>query len=103
MLKALVPIDSSSASERAVRHVIALAKDGEPLEVHPVDVQEKADALELRRFLTQTEIKRSQLEHGRAALAMGTHGRSGMTAPLMGAVATKILHLTSVPVTFVKK
>ena len=30
-------------------------------------------------------------------------GRSGMTALLMGSVATKVLHLSDVPVTLVKK
>ena len=141
MLKALVPIDGSSASERAVRHVIALAKGREPMEVHLISVQEQADAPELRRFLKPAEIKRNQLAHGDATLGaakklleragvpytahvligdpaekiatfarrgrfdkivMGTHGRTGMAALLMGSVATKVLHLTTVPVTLVK-
>ena len=142
MLKTLVPVDGSSASERAVRHVILLTKGQEPTEVHLVNVQEKADALELRRFLKPGEIKRTQLQHGAAALGtakrlldragikyhehvfigdpaekiatfarrgrfdkivMGTHGRTGMTALLMGSVATKVLHLSTVPVTLVTK
>jgi nucleotide-binding universal stress UspA family protein len=142
MLKALVPVDGSSTSESAVRHAIALMKGREPMEVHLVNVQEQADALELRRFLKPAEIKRSQLEHGAAALAaakrlldragigyhehvfigdpaekiatfarrggfdkiiMGTHGRTGMAKMLMGSVATKVLHLSTVPVTLVKK
>ena len=141
MLKALVPVDGSSASERAVRHVIALAKVREPMEVHLVNVQEGADAPELKRFMKESEIKRAQLEHGATAMVtakrlldraglkyqehvligdpaeqiarfakrrgfdkivMGTHGRSGLTAMLMGSVATKVLHHASVPVTLVK-
>jgi nucleotide-binding universal stress UspA family protein len=142
MLKALVPVDGSSASERAVRHVIALVQASEPMEIHLINVQETADAPELRRFAKPGEIKRWQLEHGAAALnsakrlldragleykthvfigdpaekiatfarrgrfdkiIMGTHGRTGMTAMLMGSVASKVLHLSTVPVTLVKK
>lgn len=68
MLKALVPVDGSKTSERAVRHVIALAKGGESYEVHIVNVQEAADAPEVRRFLKEPEVERMQLEHGEAAL-----------------------------------
>ena len=140
-MKALVPVDGSSAAERALRHAIALAKGREAMEIHIVNVQEQADAPELRRFLKPAEIKRNQLTHGEAALAsakkllerarvpykthvligepaeqiaafarrggfdkivMGTHGRTGLTAMLMGSVATKVLHHATVPVTLVK-
>jgi nucleotide-binding universal stress UspA family protein len=142
MLKALIPVDGSRASERAVRHVISLVEGRESMEVHLINVQEKADAPELMRFAKPGEIKHWQLQHGAAALApakrlldragityethvvigdpaekistfarrgrfdniiMGTHGRTGMTAMLMGSVATKVLHLSTVPVTLVKK
>ncbi|MGZ8202946.1 MAG: universal stress protein [Burkholderiales bacterium] len=141
MLKALIAVDGSSASERAVRHAIAIFKSRGPMEIHLLNVQAKADALELRRFMKPGEIKRSQLEHGAGALLpakrlldragvkykehvligdpaetiarfarrgrfdqiiMGTHGRTGMSALLMGSVATKLLHLSTVPVTLVK-
>jgi nucleotide-binding universal stress UspA family protein len=141
VLKALVPVDGSGASERTVRHVISLVKAREPIEVHLVNVQEKADELMLGRFLKHAEIKRNQLQHGAAALQgakrlleragikyhehvmigdpaekiatfakrgrfdkiiMGTHGHTGMTAMLMGSVATKVLHRSTVPVTLVK-
>jgi nucleotide-binding universal stress UspA family protein len=141
MLKALVPVDGSSASERAVRHVIALMKGREPMEVHLINVQEEADAPQLRRFVKPADIKRMQLEHARTALqaakrlldragiddkehvmigdpaekiatfarrgrfdkiVMGTHGRTGISAMLMGSVATKVLHRATVPVTLVK-
>ena len=35
-------------------------------------------------------------------IVMGTHGRGGITAMLMGSVATKVLHHATVPVTLVK-
>lgn len=68
MAKVLVPVDGSKTSARAVRHVVELAKTGAPLEVHLVNVQEAADAPELRRFKKVDEIKRAQLEHGAAVL-----------------------------------
>jgi nucleotide-binding universal stress UspA family protein len=69
MLKALIPVDGSKTAERAVRHVIELGKGREPMEIHLLNVQEEADAWEVRRFLKPGEIKRTQLEHGEAALA----------------------------------
>jgi nucleotide-binding universal stress UspA family protein len=141
MLKVLVPIDGSPTSERAVRHVISLMKGLEPMDVHLINVQDTADAPELKRFMKPAEIKRLQMQHGEAALAnakklleragvsyrehvligdaaeqiarfarrgrfdkiiMGTHGRGGLTAMLMGSVATKVLHHATVPVTLVK-
>jgi nucleotide-binding universal stress UspA family protein len=141
MLKVLVPVDGSTTSERAVRHVISLMKGREPMEVHLLNVQDEADAPELKRFMKPAEIKRLQMQHGEAALAtarklldragvkyevlvligdaaeqiakyarrgrfdkivIGTHGRSGLTAMLMGSVASKVLHHSTVPVTLVK-
>ena len=39
MLKALVPVDGSENADRAVRHVVKLVKDGEPIEIHLINVQ----------------------------------------------------------------
>ena len=39
MLKALVPVDGSSNSLCAVRHVIKLVQDREPLNIHLLNVQ----------------------------------------------------------------
>jgi nucleotide-binding universal stress UspA family protein len=136
-----VPVDGSATAERAVRHVLALMKGREAMEVHLINVQEKADAPEIRRFMKPAEVKHMQLEHGAGALqgakrlldragveyeehvligppaetiarfarrgrfdkiVMGTHGRTGMSRLLMGSVATKVLHLSTVPVTLVK-
>jgi nucleotide-binding universal stress UspA family protein len=141
-MKALIPVDGSKTSERAVRHVIELTRGGEPMEVHLINVQDPADAPELKRFMKPAEIKRIQREHGAAVLAtaarlleragvpckthvmigdpaetiakfakrggfqkiiMGTHGRGAIAGLLMGSVATKVLHHSSVPVTLVKK
>jgi nucleotide-binding universal stress UspA family protein len=141
MLKVLVPVDGSSPSKRAIRHVIQLSQTHEAMELHLVNVQERADAPQLMRFRKSNEITPAQLEHGASILTpasrqldraglkyethvligdpaqtiaqfakegrfdkiiMGTHGRGGITGLLMGSVATKVLHLTSVPVTLVK-
>jgi nucleotide-binding universal stress UspA family protein len=68
MLKALVPVDGSRNSMRAVRHVISLVEDREPMEIHLLNVQEAADAWEVRRFLTASEVRRQQVAHGRRQL-----------------------------------
>jgi len=41
-------------------------------------------------------------EKGCEQIIMGTHGRGAIAGLLLGSVATKVLHLTEVPVTFVK-
>jgi nucleotide-binding universal stress UspA family protein len=140
-MKVLVPIDGSSPSKRAIRHLLQLGQAHEPLELHLLNVQESADAPQLMRFRKAEEIEQAQLDHGASVLAfakrqldragvkyhahvvigdpaekiaefakkgrfdkiiMGTHGRGGIAGLLMGSVATKVLHLTSVPVTLVK-
>ena len=141
MLKVLVPIDGSSPSKRAIRHVIQLSQGREPMELHLVNVQEHANAPQLMRFRKTAEIAPAQLQHGESVLTaatrqldraglkyethvligdpaqkiaelakqggfekivMGTHGRGGISGLLMGSVAMKVLHLSSIPVTLVK-
>lgn len=41
-------------------------------------------------------------EHGCAQIIMGTRGLSPISSLLVGSVATKILHLTDMPVTYIK-
>jgi nucleotide-binding universal stress UspA family protein len=72
-MKALIPIDGSKTSERAVRHVIELSKGRQPIEVHLINIQDAADAPQLKRFLKPSDIRRMQHEHGVATLA--TAGR----------------------------
>ena len=141
MLKTLVPVDGSRNSLRAVRHVINLMKDREPMEVHLLNVQEVVDAWEVRRFLKNSEIRRLQTKRGEQQLEpakslldkagvryqthvgigdvadtivrfarrnridkiiMGTRGLGAVKSLLLGSIATKVIHLSDVPVTLVK-
>ena len=56
-MKVLVPIDGSSPSKRAIRHLLQLAQAHEPLELHLLNVQESADAPQLMRFRKTEEIE----------------------------------------------
>ncbi|MCP5268357.1 MAG: universal stress protein [Zoogloeaceae bacterium] len=60
MLKALVPVDGSKTSLRAVEHVIKLIQGREPMAVILANVQQNADAWELRSFLKDSEIEKMQ-------------------------------------------
>ncbi len=41
-------------------------------------------------------------ELGCNQIVMGSHGRSGLAGLLMGSVASKVMHLTTLPLTFIK-
>lgn len=69
MLKALIPVDGSENSLRALDHLISLIQNGEPMEVHLIHVREPLNAWEVHRFLTQTEIQSFQVSEGEDALA----------------------------------
>lgn len=65
MLKALIPVDGSENALRAVRHVISLVQDREPMEIHLINVQEPVEAWEVKRVFTPEEIEATQeLEGG---------------------------------------
>ncbi|GAB4451773.1 MAG: universal stress protein [Rhodocyclaceae bacterium] len=68
MLKALVPVDGSANSDRAVRHVIELVTGGSPLEILLLNVQEPIDSWEVKRFMPAEEIEAMQIEKGGDAL-----------------------------------
>ena len=141
MLKALVPVDGSDNSLRAVRHLISLVKGREPMEVYLLNVQEPIDAWEVRRCFKEEEIEALQVSAGGDALQaakalldeaqvpytaqvligdvaqsiaryakdigcdkiiIGSRGTTSLANLLLGSVATKVIHLTDVPVTLVK-
>jgi nucleotide-binding universal stress UspA family protein len=137
MAKVLVPIDGSPAALRALRHAMNAATD-----IHIINVQRKAEVPALLLHMTQSEIDKSQREHGRSMLSdagkvlnetgrayrahvavgdpaaeivriadsehvdlivMGTRGMSALGNLALGSTATKVVHLSKVPVTLVRK
>lgn len=56
MRKALVPVDGSRNSDRAVKYVIALRQSCPSMEVVLLNVQEPVDSWEVRSFLKPEEI-----------------------------------------------
>lgn len=69
MLKALVPVDDSPASLRAVEHVIKLVKDREPMAIYLVNVQNPDTSWEIKSHLRQSEIDAMLESRGGDALA----------------------------------
>jgi nucleotide-binding universal stress UspA family protein len=68
MLKALVPVDGSSNSLCAVRHVIKLVQDREPLEVHLLNVQPQLPG-DVTSFVAKQNVRDFHLEEGEKCLA----------------------------------
>lgn len=56
MLKALVAVDGSISSDRAVKHVIALAQACPSMEILLLNIQESIEDWQVRRFLKPEEI-----------------------------------------------
>lgn len=69
MLKALIPVDGSANSDRAVEHVIILVNGHEPMDIHLLNVQEPVDNWELKRFMPESEIEAMQESRGGDAMA----------------------------------
>ena len=67
MHKALVPINGSDNALCAVRHVINLVRDREPLEVHLLNVQPDLRGL-VTSFIVHGTVRDYQLEEGQKAL-----------------------------------
>jgi len=68
MLKALVPVDGSPCSLAAVRHVIKLVQDREPLEIHLVNAQAPLHG-DVSTFVDATLIREYHEEEAAKALA----------------------------------
>ena len=67
MLKALVPVDGSSNALCAVRHVIKLVQDREPLDIHLLNVQPPLHG-DVTAFVLKGDVKAFHLEEGEKAL-----------------------------------
>jgi nucleotide-binding universal stress UspA family protein len=63
-MKFLVPTDGSENADRAVQHVIDLARCRESVEVLLLNVRAPVDAWEVRRFLNDEEIAELQKKEG---------------------------------------
>ncbi len=68
MRKLLAPVDGSSNSDRAVRHVIALAGLCPSMEVLLLNVQPEIDDLQVRRFMKKEELEAMGVSKGGDAL-----------------------------------
>jgi nucleotide-binding universal stress UspA family protein len=68
MLKALVAVDGSDNSLSAVRHVIKLVQDREPLEIHLLNVQPRLPG-DVTMFVGRSSVKDFQQETAAEALA----------------------------------
>jgi nucleotide-binding universal stress UspA family protein len=100
MRKALIPVDGSPSSERAVKHVIALAEVNPALQVVLLNVQEPIDDWHVRRFLKPEEIEAmeeskggDQLKGARALLAAAgvRHTPSVVVGPVAETIARTAL------------
>ena len=68
MLKALVPVDGSGNALCAVRHVIRLVQEHEPLEIHLLNVQPPFHG-DVTAFVSKDSLRDYHREQGEAALA----------------------------------
>lgn len=68
MLKAIVPVDGSRTSLRAVEHVVKLVQGREPMAVLLVNVQVPPDSWEVKSFLKDSEVATLQDGKGNDAL-----------------------------------
>jgi nucleotide-binding universal stress UspA family protein len=67
MLKALVPVDGSPISLAAIRHVIRLVNEREPLEIHLLNVQAPVHG-DVTMFIGATTVKAFHDDEGAKAL-----------------------------------
>lgn len=69
MRKALVPVDGSANSDRAVQHLLTLAQTNPALEVLLLNVQPEVDDWQVRRFLKKEEVEAMEEAKGGDALS----------------------------------
>ena len=67
MLKALVPVDGSNNSLCAVRHVIKLVQDREPLEIHLLNVQPPFRG-DVTSFVSKEDVQGYHIDEGHKCL-----------------------------------
>ena len=67
--KVLLPVDGSTGSSNAARHVAAIAKAVPGMEIHVVNVQPPGDDWMVRRMLRQEELANLEREWGESAMA----------------------------------
>jgi len=67
MLKALVPVDGSNNSLCAVRHVIKLVQDREPLEIHLLNVQPPFRG-DVTSFVAKEDVQGYHIDEGHKCL-----------------------------------
>jgi nucleotide-binding universal stress UspA family protein len=67
MLKALVPVDGSNNSLCAVRHVIKLIQDREPLEIHLLNVQPPFRG-DVTSFVAKEDVQGYHIDEGHKCL-----------------------------------
>ncbi len=142
MRKLLVPLDGSPASNKALDHAAALARQYPPIAIHVVSVHEmphdygrsaayfpaeklaELDERHSREVLEPASAKlraagvphtvesvtgevshaivESADRNGCDTIVMGTRGMGTIGSLVMGSVATKVVHLSSIPVLLVK-
>ena len=68
MLKALVPVDSTGNSLGAIRHVVKLVRDREPLEVHLLNVEPPLPS-HISRFISRDQLQQWRHDEAEKALA----------------------------------
>jgi len=94
-MKILVPVDGSAESLAAVRHALALVREGLRASLLLVNVQEPAGLYELLRVHDADAIETIARE-------AGAHGKGESEGRRLGSVAHALLHDASLPVTVVR-
>jgi len=97
------PIPYPGAAARAGREAVQRSYDEEsqkvlePARARLVSKGIEPDAVALVGDPAE-EIARYAAQHGKDLIAMGTHGRTGLSNLVLGSVATKVLAQSNVPV-----